>query len=169
MNWDQTGSNYVPENNCTVDFEGVKKIALPHNDDKRQMTFFLFGFTKVGLFIHPNSNTRDNLIRVTLVYPFEKDSDFPHKESYWSTSIFMKKISSSFLIKENLSNTTPVCVFSFPVLSHIEFLSNFTTYLCFITVKSDMLSIQTQNSFPRACQRKIPFLEHVGFDMYHCM
>lgn len=53
MNWDQTGSNYVPENNCTVDFEGVKKIALPHNDDKRQITFFLFGFTMVGLFIPP--------------------------------------------------------------------------------------------------------------------
>ena len=38
--WDQTLSNYVPVSNCAMDFEGVKQIALSHNDDKRQMTFF---------------------------------------------------------------------------------------------------------------------------------
>ena len=46
--WDQTLSNYVPVSNCAMDFEGVKQIALSHNDDKRQMTFFLIGITKAG-------------------------------------------------------------------------------------------------------------------------
>lgn len=46
--WDQTLSNYVPVSNCAMDFEGVKQIALSHNDDMRQMTFFLIGITKAG-------------------------------------------------------------------------------------------------------------------------
>lgn len=40
MNWDQTGSNYVPENNCTVDFEGVKKLPCHTMMKSVKLPFF---------------------------------------------------------------------------------------------------------------------------------
>lgn len=90
INWDQTGSNYVPVDNWTMDFEGSKQVAVSHIDDKRQMTVLL-GITKSGSLVPPQLIYQGKSDSCHPVYPFQNDWDITHTESHWSTSDSMDR------------------------------------------------------------------------------
>ena len=52
VNWDQTGINYIPVSNWTMEQAGSKRVEIVGKDDKRQITA-LFGCTMLGDFLPP--------------------------------------------------------------------------------------------------------------------
>ena len=53
INWDQTGIQYVPVSQWTMEREGMKHIEIAGSQDKRQITA-VFGATMNGSFL-PNN------------------------------------------------------------------------------------------------------------------
>jgi hypothetical protein len=90
VNWDQTGSNYVPVNNWTMDFEGSKQVSVSHIDDKRQMTILL-GISKAGDMLPPQLIYQGKSDSCHPVYNFQRDWDITHTESHWSTAESMDR------------------------------------------------------------------------------
>ena len=43
INWDQTGINYIPTSNWTMEQVGSKRIEIIGKDDKRQLTAVFAG------------------------------------------------------------------------------------------------------------------------------
>ena len=101
FNWDQTGLNYVPVSNRTVEKEGAKRVEIKGLDDKRQITA-VFGGTLTGEFLpmqlvyqgrttqcHPNSK-------------FPDDWHITHSDNHWSneTTMINYIAKSSFLLSE---------------------------------------------------------------------
>ena len=52
FNWDQTGINYVPASNWTMEQVGSNRIVIIGKDDKRQLTA-VFGCSMAGEFLPP--------------------------------------------------------------------------------------------------------------------
>ena len=52
VNWDQTGINYVPVSNWTMEQAGSKRVEIVGKDDKQQITA-LFGCIMSGDFLPP--------------------------------------------------------------------------------------------------------------------
>ena len=52
INWDQTGLNYVPVSQWTMEQEGAKRVEIDGKDDKRQITA-VFGCSMSGDFLPP--------------------------------------------------------------------------------------------------------------------
>ena len=88
FNWDQTGLNYVPVSNWTMEKEGAKRVEIKGLDDKRQITA-VFGGTLTGEFLpmqlvyqgrttqcHPNSK-------------FPDDWHITHSDNHWSNETTM--------------------------------------------------------------------------------
>ena len=88
FNWDQTGLNYVPVFNWTMEKEGAKRVEIKGLDDKRQITA-VFGGTLTGEFLpmqlvyqgrttqcHPNSK-------------FPDDWHITHSDNHWSNETTM--------------------------------------------------------------------------------
>ena len=52
INWDQTGTHFVPVSEWTVEVKGSKRVEVAGLNDKRQMTVVLAG-TLNGEFLAP--------------------------------------------------------------------------------------------------------------------
>ena len=85
INWDQTGSNFVPVSEWTMDAEGSKQVAISHMDDKRQMTVLL-SCTKSGNLLPPQLIYQGKTDNCHPQFNFPADWDITHTESHWSTS-----------------------------------------------------------------------------------
>jgi hypothetical protein len=85
INWDQTGSNYIPVGEWTMAPSGSKQVPIAHMDDKRQMTVLL-SITKSGTLLPPQLIYQGKSDACHPIYPFADDWDITHTESHWSTA-----------------------------------------------------------------------------------
>lgn len=85
INWDQTGSNYVPISDWTMAAEGSKQVAISSLDDKRQITALL-ACTKSGELLPTQLIYSGKTDACHASYKFPDEWDIAHTESHWSTS-----------------------------------------------------------------------------------
>ena len=85
INWDQTGSNYVPVNPWTMAEKGSEQVPIAQLDDKRQMTVLL-ACTKSGEMLPPQLIYQGKTDLCHPTYPFPESWDITHTDSHWSTS-----------------------------------------------------------------------------------
>ena len=88
FNWDQTGLNYVPVCNWTMEKEGAKRVEIKGLDDKRQITA-VFGSTLTGEFLPMHLVYQG---RTTQCHPnstFPDDWNITHSDNHWSNETTM--------------------------------------------------------------------------------
>ena len=85
INWDQTGIQYVPVWQWTMEKEGMKRIEITGSQDKRQITA-VFGVTMDGNFLPPQ------LVYAPKCLPkvdFSEDWDITFTENHWCNEAVM--------------------------------------------------------------------------------
>ena len=84
INWDQTGINYVPASNWTVEQVGSNRIEIIiGKDDKRQLTV-VFGCSMAGDFLPPQLVYQGKTNRCLPQYKFPTGWDITFTENHWS-------------------------------------------------------------------------------------
>ncbi|KAK3084641.1 hypothetical protein FSP39_016716 [Pinctada imbricata] len=119
INWDQTGSNFVPVSDWTMEEEGSKQVPIAHMDDKRQMTVLL-ACSLAGDMLPPQLLYQGKTDQCHPTFKFPEDWDVHHTESHWSTSETMQRYVEKVIvpyveqIKENHDlpvRQRAICVF----------------------------------------------------------
>ena len=82
VNWDQTGINYIPVSNWTMEQAGSKRVEIVGKDDKRQITA-LFGCTMSGDFLPPQLVYQGKTNRCLPWYTFPSSWDITFTENHW--------------------------------------------------------------------------------------
>ena len=90
INWDQTGSNYVPVNPWTMEEKGSKQVPIAQLDDKRQMTVLL-ACNKAGEMLPPQLIYQGKTDLCHPSYTFPEGWDVTHTDNHWSTSVSMMR------------------------------------------------------------------------------
>jgi len=88
INWDQTGIQYVPVSQWTMEREGMKRIEITGSQDKRQITA-VFGATKDGNFLPPQMVYAGKTPKCLPKIDFPKDWDFTFTENHWCNEAVM--------------------------------------------------------------------------------
>ena len=84
INWDQTGINYVPASNWTVEQVGSNRIEIIiGKDDKRQLTV-VFGCSMAGDFLPPQLVYQGKANRCLPQYKFPAGWEITFTENHWS-------------------------------------------------------------------------------------
>ena len=80
FNWDQTGLNYVPVSNWTMEKKGAKSIEIKGLDDKRQITA-VFGDTLTVEFLYILLVYQGSIAQCHPNFKFPDDSYITHSDS----------------------------------------------------------------------------------------
>ena len=88
FNWDQTGLNYVPVSNWTMEKEGAKRVEIKGLDDKRQITA-MFGGTLTGEFLPMQPVYQGRTTQCHLNSKFPDDWHITHSDNHWSNETTM--------------------------------------------------------------------------------
>ena len=83
INWDQTGIDYVPASNWTMEQVGLNQIEIIGKDDKQQLTA-VFGCSMAGDFLPPQLVYQGKTNRCLPQYKFPTGWDITFTENHWS-------------------------------------------------------------------------------------
>ena len=83
INWDQTGLNYVPVSQWTMEQEGIKRVEIDGKDDKRQITA-VFGCSMSGDFLPPQLVYQGKTTKCLPSFQFPSDWSITHSANHWS-------------------------------------------------------------------------------------
>ena len=86
--WDQTGIQYVPVSQWTMEREGMKRIEIAGNQDKRQITA-VFGVTMDGNFLPPQLVYAGKTPKCLPKVDFPEDWDITFTENHWCNEAVM--------------------------------------------------------------------------------
>ena len=81
-NSDQTGINYIPVSNWTMEQAGSNRVEITGKDDKRQITA-LFGCTMSGDFQPPQLVYQDKTNQCLSPHVFPSSWDITYTENHW--------------------------------------------------------------------------------------
>ena len=82
VNSDQTGFNYIPVSNWTMEQVGSNRVEITRKDDKRQITA-LFGCTMSGDFLPPQLVYQGKTNRCLPPHVFPSSWDITYTENHW--------------------------------------------------------------------------------------
>ena len=88
INWDQTGIQYVPVSQWTMEREGMKWIEITGNQNKRQITA-VFGVTMDGNFLPPQLVYAGKTPKRLPNIDFPEDWDITFTENHWCNEAVM--------------------------------------------------------------------------------
>ena len=89
INWDQTGLNYVPVSQWTMEQEGAKRVEIDGKDDKRQITA-VFGCSMSGDFLPPQLVYQGKTTKCLPSFQFPPDWNITHTANHWSNEETME-------------------------------------------------------------------------------
>ena len=84
INWEQTGTKFVPTNQWTLAEQGAKQVDVTGLDDKRKMTTLL-ACTLSGSLLPPQLIYAGKTTKCHPVVDFPAGWDIWHSDSHWST------------------------------------------------------------------------------------
>ena len=84
INWDQTGTKFVPTSQWTRAEQGAKQVDVTGLDDKREMTTLL-ACTLSGALLPPQLIYAWKTTKCHPVVDFQASWDIWHSDSHWST------------------------------------------------------------------------------------
>ena len=103
--WDQTGINYIPVSNWTMEQAGSKREETVGKDDKRQITA-LFGCTISGDFLPPQLVYQGKTNQCLPRFTFPSSSDITFTQNHWwneeTTCRYIIKILLPYLTQKRL-------------------------------------------------------------------
>ena len=97
LNWDQTGTKFVPTSDWTLAAEGSRQVAVVGLEDKREMTVLLT-CTMSGLLLPPQLLYAGKTSRCYPAVTFPAEWDVYHSESHWSTEDTMLHYIDNILV-----------------------------------------------------------------------
>ena len=110
VNWDQTGLNYVPVSQWTMEQEGAKQVAIDGKDDKRQITA-VFGCSITGDFLSPQLVYQGKTTKCLPSSQFPSDWNITRTANHWSNEeimeFYINKIIFSYLCETKKSLKLP--------------------------------------------------------------
>lgn len=89
INLDQTGLNYVPVSQWTMEAEGAKRVQVDGKDDKRQITA-VFACTMAGDFLFPQLVYQGKTTRCLPKFQFPSGWSITCSENHWCNEETMK-------------------------------------------------------------------------------
>ena len=89
INWDQTGLNYVPVSQWTMEQEGAKRVEIDGKDDKRQITA-VFGCSMSGDFLPPQLVYQGKTTKCLPSFQFPSDWSITYTANHWSNEETME-------------------------------------------------------------------------------
>ena len=90
VNFDQTGLNFVPVSEWTMEAEGTKRVEVAGKDDKRQLTAVLGG-SLVGDFLPPQLIYEGKTTRCLPHFEFPEKWHITYSSNHWSNEGTMKE------------------------------------------------------------------------------
>ena len=90
INFDQTGLNYVPVSDWTMEAEGAKRVEIAGKNDKRQLTAVLAG-SMTGNFLPPQVIYQGKTQRCLPQYQFPPKWHITYSINHWSNEDTMKE------------------------------------------------------------------------------
>ena len=90
INFDQTGINYIPVSDWTMEAEGAKRVEVGSKDDKRQFTAVLAG-SMTGEFLPPRLIYQGKTPRCLPQHQFPPDWHITYSINHWSNEDTMKE------------------------------------------------------------------------------
>ena len=97
INWDQTGIQYVPVSQWTMEREGMKRIEITDNQDKHQITA-VFVVTMNGNFWPPQLVYAGKTPKCLPKVDYCKDWDITYTEKHWCNEVVMIDYVNKFLL-----------------------------------------------------------------------
>jgi len=105
VNWDQTGINYIPVSNWTMEQAGSKCVEVVGKDDKRQI-IALFRCIMSGDFLPPQLVYQGKTNRCLPQYAFSSSWDITFTENHWcneqATRHYIINILLPYLIQKKM-------------------------------------------------------------------
>uniref|UniRef100_A0A1X7V892 DDE-1 domain-containing protein n=1 Tax=Amphimedon queenslandica TaxID=400682 RepID=A0A1X7V892_AMPQE len=89
INWDQTGLNYVPMSEWTMEKRGTKRVPITGISNNRQITA-VFGGTSSGNFLPMQLVYQGKTIKCLPPVTFPAEWDVTYSENHWSNEDMMK-------------------------------------------------------------------------------
>ena len=90
VNFDQTGLNFIPVSEWTMEAEGAKRVKVTGKDDKRQLTAVLGG-SLVGDFLPPQLIYEGKTPRCLPRFEFPEKWHITYSSNHWSNESTMKE------------------------------------------------------------------------------